>query len=86
MRAHPADVCCCGDYRRQHVGGEGRCTLGNLCSPAPCRRFRLNRPAPVIRWHRGGWYSIGRRSPLILLGPFRNARAAATEEGIAAAA
>jgi hypothetical protein len=38
---HAFDVCKCGDYRHQHVGGTGRCLLGSLCTPYPCQRFRF---------------------------------------------
>lgn len=42
MSAHPFDVCFCGDYRHQHVGGTGRCLLGDLCTPLPpCQEFRF---------------------------------------------
>ena len=41
---HPLDVCECGDYRHQHAGGgEGRCLLGSLCTPAPCMKFKFFR-------------------------------------------
>ena len=42
-RAHPEDECECGDYRRHHENGLGRCcmpddlTHGNV----PCFSFRL---------------------------------------------
>ena len=39
---HPDDCCACGDYRKQHKDGTGRCLLGDLCTPYPCRRFRLH--------------------------------------------
>lgn len=42
--AHDLDTCMCGDYRRQHVNGAGRCMLNELCTPTPCRKFRLFRP------------------------------------------
>lgn len=42
------DVCDCGDYRHQHVNGEGRCKLGSLCTPAPCLKFRLTSIATEI--------------------------------------
>lgn len=38
---HPYDTCYCGDYRHQHEGGTGRCLLGSLCTPEPCRKFRF---------------------------------------------
>lgn len=41
----PEDLCRCGDARRQHLHGTGRCNLGSLCTPYPCQRFRLFRPA-----------------------------------------
>jgi hypothetical protein len=40
---HPLDTCKCGDYRRQHVDGVGRCKLEELCTPTPCQKFRLSR-------------------------------------------
>jgi hypothetical protein len=40
---HPFDVCECGDYRHQHVGGTGRCILGSLCTPVGCSKFRFFR-------------------------------------------
>lgn len=42
---HDEDVCECGDARRQHVDGTGRCKLSDLCTPGHCRRFRLFRRA-----------------------------------------
>lgn len=42
------DGCACGDYRHQHVNGIGRCTLGSLCTPYPCQRFRLSSDATEI--------------------------------------
>jgi hypothetical protein len=40
----PFDICTCGDYRRDHEGGTGRCTLPADPVPdyQPCRRFRLS--------------------------------------------
>jgi hypothetical protein len=41
---NPFDICTCGDYRRDHEGGTGRCTLPDATAPAdfrPCVRFRL---------------------------------------------
>ena len=43
----PLDVCACGDYRRQHASGTGRCLLGDLCTPYGCRQFRLFRAAAL---------------------------------------
>ncbi|WP_305096438.1 hypothetical protein [Croceibacterium aestuarii] len=39
----PFDICECGDYRHDHEGGEGACTLPPDTMPGfkPCRRFRL---------------------------------------------
>jgi hypothetical protein len=39
----PFDICQCGDYRRDHEGGVGACTLPADPVPefTPCRRFRL---------------------------------------------
>jgi hypothetical protein len=45
MSKRSFDVCECGDYRHQHVGGTGRCLLGSLCTPAPCSKFRFSRSA-----------------------------------------
>lgn len=45
---HAFDVCDCGDYRRQHVNGTGRCNLGSLCTPGHCAQFRLNREAVEV--------------------------------------
>lgn len=38
------DVCECGDYRRFHIGGTGRCTMpDDLCHGfTPCTEFRLS--------------------------------------------
>ena len=35
------DTCHCGDYRKQHINGTGRCNLGSLCTPGHCSKFRL---------------------------------------------
>ena len=45
--AHPLDVCDCGDYRRDHENGVGRCTMpDDLCHGfRPCFRFVLWEPA-----------------------------------------
>lgn len=45
MTEHAEDVCMCGDYRRQHYQGTGRCLLGSLCRPGYCVKFRLFRSA-----------------------------------------
>jgi hypothetical protein len=39
----PYDICECGDYRRDHDGGTGACTLPADTVPGfvPCRRFAL---------------------------------------------
>lgn len=39
----PYDICTCGDYRRDHEGGAGACTLpaDRVEGFEPCRRFRL---------------------------------------------
>lgn len=37
----PWDICHCGDYRRSHVEGTGRCQLDDLCTPGRCQKFRL---------------------------------------------
>lgn len=41
------DECRCGDYRRDHENGTGRCKMPNdLCHGfKPCTVFRLSRPA-----------------------------------------
>lgn len=44
LAAHPDDVCMCGDYRKQHHKGTGRCLLEDGCKPGRCQRFRLFRP------------------------------------------
>ena len=38
------DICDCGDYRHQHDGGTGKCTMPNdLCHGfEPCLAFQLN--------------------------------------------
>ena len=40
----PFDICQCGDYRRDHEGGTGACTLpeDTVEGFRPCRRFRLS--------------------------------------------
>ena len=43
LTPHPFDVCYCGDYRCEHVGGAGACRLGSLCTPAQCHQFRFVR-------------------------------------------
>jgi len=44
------DSCACGDYRHQHVRGEGRCTMPNDITHGfrPCTAFRLTREADAI--------------------------------------
>ncbi len=44
---HPLDVCDCGDYRRDHENGAGRCAMpDDLCHGfKPCFRFVLWEPA-----------------------------------------
>ena len=46
MRPHPEDECECGDYRKDHINGTGRCRMpDDLCHGfKPCLRFRLERP------------------------------------------
>lgn len=43
---HPLDECECGDYRRDHVGGRGACSMPNNMSHGfqRCERFRLSKP------------------------------------------
>lgn len=48
-----SDVCECGDFRKQHEGGVGKCMLAEQCSPTPCQRFRL-----------AGAPKIGQRLPM----------------------
>ena len=46
------DTCYCGDYRRDHVDGEGRCKLNGLghgYSGYQCLKFRLAKPAAEAR-------------------------------------
>lgn len=45
MIGNPTDECECGDYRRSHYDGTGRCELAELCRPTPCLRFRLYKTA-----------------------------------------
>ena len=42
---HPLDECDCGDYRRDHIDGTGRCTMPDNLSHGfkPCLKFRLSR-------------------------------------------
>ena len=44
------DACSCGDYRRDHVDGVGRCLLSNTISHdfTPCTKFRLFQRATEI--------------------------------------
>lgn len=46
MRNHE-DVCTCGDYRKDHENGTGRCRMPNdLCHGfVPCEKFTLFRRA-----------------------------------------
>lgn len=43
----PLDECECGDYRREHEGGTGRCRMpDDLCHGfKPCLQFRLSKRA-----------------------------------------
>lgn len=47
----PYDICQCGDYRRDHEGGTGRCTLPPDQVPGfrPCMRFRLAVASQAVR-------------------------------------
>lgn len=50
MSEHPEDVCTCGDYRRQHVGGTGHCIFnhydrGHGMGLRACHRFKLYQAA-----------------------------------------
>lgn len=40
---HPLDTCYCGDARRDHVDGTGRCLMPDDLTHGfqPCTRFRL---------------------------------------------
>ena len=42
-RGHPLDECDCGDYRRDHINGLGRCTMPNDLNHGfeACHKFRL---------------------------------------------
>lgn len=44
---HPLDVCKCGDFRREHSGGVGRCRMPNDASHGfkTCELFRLDHDA-----------------------------------------
>jgi hypothetical protein len=44
------DACHCGDYRRDHVDGKGRCKLNwaHSIGEGPCSEFRLFRTAAEI--------------------------------------
>ena len=46
-REQAIDLCECGDYRRDHDGGAGRCRMLNNITHGmqPCRAFRLDRRA-----------------------------------------
>lgn len=39
---NPFDVCRCGDYRHQHVNGEGSCMLRELCVLGKCSKFEFS--------------------------------------------
>ncbi len=45
--ADPYDVCECGDYRRDHVNGTGRCRMPNDLNHGfrSCERFVLDQAA-----------------------------------------
>lgn len=72
---HPRDVCHCGDARQSHKDGTGRCLLEDLCTPVPCQRFRLGRPARLrYRAREDRWYAnIGEAG---WVGRWRTARGA----------
>lgn len=38
------DTCLCGDYRRDHQGGTGKCKLRWLHPDCGCGAFRLDQP------------------------------------------
>jgi len=44
------DECACGDYRRDHVNGTGRCKMPDDLTHGfqPCLRFRLVRQAAAV--------------------------------------
>jgi len=46
MSAHPLDECTCGDYRKDHADGEGRCCMPDDLTHGkkPCFRFELAFP------------------------------------------
>lgn len=43
---HEQDLCECGDYRRDHVGGKGECRMPDDLSHGyrKCKRFKLSIP------------------------------------------
>jgi hypothetical protein len=47
----PYDICQCGDYRRDHEGGTGRCTFEpDLVNGfRRCERFRLATASKAVR-------------------------------------
>lgn len=38
---HVLDVCACGDFRRSHTNGTGRCAACECHSGGQCLKFRL---------------------------------------------
>jgi hypothetical protein len=51
MSASPYDICTCGDYRRDHEGGTGRCTLpaDAVHGFRACTRFQLATASRAVR-------------------------------------
>jgi hypothetical protein len=46
MNAHPEDICYCGDFRKDHKDGTGRCIFNDEVrdghgGAGPCYQFRL---------------------------------------------
>lgn len=49
-KAYGEEVCVCGDYRRQHENGAGRCSLNGLGHGVPgysCEKFERGQDLPA---------------------------------------
>lgn len=64
------DVCECGDYRRDHIGGAGACKFNlprNIGhgGPSNCREFRMSEPgkrAGPFHWRDGVTFEVESRA------------------------
>lgn len=51
---HELDICECGDYRRDHVDGSGRCKMPDDLTHGfePCLEFKLGYEYGSVNWLR----------------------------------